>query len=590
MYKQKGLFAVFFIQLISLNLYGMQKALPQKIDTSLEHQVDLEMGLPQETTESKYENERRILLNEHRSQNNNAGHGSVINEDQQKKSEAQRPTASSDEKASADAKADAQRTATTQAARAEDQKQSDEKAQSYETLAYQNGTMPYRNQALQAADAATNKKLPTAILDLIGDYLDFQKYQETHTIIETPCRLVYRFKHEINSITRLTNGNLVSCSENGTLQIWNQGTWQHVRTLTGHTGGVTSVIELANGNLASGSKDNTIKIWDPNTGGCLHTLIGHAWVLVNEYGQKVSKAYIEVVQLTSGDIASYSMDGTIRIWDPNIGVWLLTLTGHSDSVNKVLELTNGSLASCSDDKTIKIWDLANGQCVRTLRGHGGFLRPGAVKTFIELSNGNIASCSTDKTAKIWDPTTGACLQTFSGHGDKSLFARVNHVIELGGGRLATGSNDSTVKIWDIATGNCIYTFSHGGPLAYGGILAKGFITHLQLLNDGRLASSSYDRTIKIWNLETGTLEQTLSTHKQAVRGFIELPQDGIASCANDGTIRIWRATPALDSSRSAEEIHGPAYYKQYPKRTAFMGAGTSWLLYKLWRKKYGNSY
>ncbi len=64
-------------------------------------------------------------------------------------------------------------------------------------------------------------------------------------------------------------------------RIWDPSTGDCLRTLTGHSDGVTSLAFLPNGTLASGSgsDDKTIKIWDPSTGDCLRTLTGHSdWV------------------------------------------------------------------------------------------------------------------------------------------------------------------------------------------------------------------------------------------------------------------------------------------------------------------------
>ncbi len=59
--------------------------------------------------------------------------------------------------------------------------------------------------------------------------------------------------------------------------------------------------------------------------------------------------------------------------------------------------------------------------------------------------------------------------------------------------------------------------------------------------DGKkLASSSFDKTIKIWDLATGAAELTISEHSQAVLQ-VDFSSDGklLASCGDDSTIRLW---------------------------------------------------
>jgi hypothetical protein len=90
----------------------------------------------------------------------------------------------------------------------------------------------------------------------------------------------------------------------------------------------------------------------------------------------------------------------------------------------------------------------------------------------------------------------ACLQTLEGHGD-----RVTSVaFSADGGRLASGSYDKTVKVWDAATGACVQTLEgHGDRVTSVAFSADG----------GRLASGSYDKTVKVWDAATGACVQTL---------------------------------------------------------------------------------
>jgi len=54
-----------------------------------------------------------------------------------------------------------------------------------------------------------------------------------------------------------------------------------------------------------------------------------------------------------------------------------------------------------------------------------------------------------------------------------------------------------------------------------------------------LASGSVDKTIKIWNLESGDLIQTLKGHSKGVWGLRFMSKTLLISCSNDQTIKIW---------------------------------------------------
>jgi len=57
----------------------------------------------------------------------------------------------------------------------------------------------------------------------------------------------------------------------------------------------------------------------------------------------------------------------------------------------------------------------------------------------------------------------------------------------------------------------------------------------------QIATSSEDASIKIWDYETGECESTLREHTGMVNYISFNPQgDGMASCARDMTIKLWK--------------------------------------------------
>ncbi len=99
-----------------------------------------------------------------------------------------------------------------------------------------------------------------------------------------------------------------------------------------------------------------------------------------------------------------------------------------------------------------------------------------------------------------------------------------------GTTLASASFDKTVKLWDIRTGECLKTLQ-----------AHGRVNSVSISPDGKtLASGSNDKTVKLWDIRTGECLKTFQEHTDAVQS-VEISPDGriVASSSNDETIKLW---------------------------------------------------
>jgi WD40 repeat protein len=98
----------------------------------------------------------------------------------------------------------------------------------------------------------------------------------------------------------------------------------------------------------------------------------------------------------------------------------------------------------------------------------------------------------------------------------------------------TGGSDCILRITDIRAANkhiCLAQY-----VGHKSIITDAHFTH----DDAHIVSSSYDRTLKIWNSRSATVDRTLQGHTDAVTSC-DVSSDGryIASSSLDNTVRFW---------------------------------------------------
>jgi hypothetical protein len=112
-----------------------------------------------------------------------------------------------------------------------------------------------------------------------------------------------------NSFNRMAlspDGKLLAtaATSNQPIILWEATTGRQLRTLTGHSDGVTSLAFSANGRmLVSASRDVTISLWDVASGSPLQSLVGHS-----------EPAVSIAISPDGATLASGSQDGTTRLW------------------------------------------------------------------------------------------------------------------------------------------------------------------------------------------------------------------------------------------------------------------------------------
>ena len=216
----------------------------------------------------------------------------------------------------------------------------------------------------------------------------------------------------------------------------------------------------------------------------------------------------------------------------------------------VFNVTNRSTASTDsvrnskwqrrDDATSPWVDVPDSEKATGLYGYVVTL-PGEYRWIGEVSHngiwgkyasGNILQLTPDGTvtsslAEVEGVPSDDHKLTLEGHRDDVLAV----AFSPDGNTLASGSRDRTIRLWDTETGQHKLTLDEH----------TSGVTCLSFSPDGNtLASGSWDHTIRLWDAKTGQPLQTLEEHTDGVRSVVFSP-DGrtLASGGYDNILRLW---------------------------------------------------
>jgi WD40 repeat protein/class 3 adenylate cyclase len=331
------------------------------------------------------------------------------------------------------------------------------------------------------------------------------------------------------------DGTRVATDVNLDVKTWDAQTGKPLTTLSGHTGDVLSIAYSPDGTrIATGSNDGTARVWDAESGESLLTLGGH------------TIGVDQVAFAADGDrLLTGGMDGTARLWDisPTGGSDWLTVPGPEDRQLGVSFSPDGTSFAVPRQLTgVTIRDVETGARIITLKGHDLTIRRMVFSLDGTRLVGAAGSALGDfkvKTVPVWDVSTGELVMTLTGHS----WSTTAVALSPDGRRLATSSLDKTIRLWDASSGKELGTVDAESP-AWG----------LAFSPDGRWLVSSNDKdySLIVWDADTLERRGELRGHTSYIQDLTFAPDGKMVTGSWDGTAKIWD----LESGRELATLRG----------------------------------
>jgi WD40 repeat protein len=350
---------------------------------------------------------------------------------------------------------------------------------------------------------------------------------------------------------------LASAGYDNTVRVWDSASGLVCFTLVGHVAPVMDVAYSPDGQrLTTASLDDTIKVWSAKGGHAVEAIPGIALgglvfspdgrYLAGRCGQRPNEAVVldaatgKEVRILKGhemqvaalvyapdgkQLASLSLDNTVRVWDTTTGQAIRTLqfggkpTGGTDARGLAYS-SDSKLIAAASRETVKVWDASTGQELHN------FHHPAATVTFSPDAR-RLAWAASDG-LKVRDAVTGNEIYAINGSFEVVFFSRDG--LRL----IALGSED--VKFLDAITGKEAMSLPHrtGQRLDLAALSPDG--RRLALV-DGR-------NVIRFWDTSSGEEALALSGHASSVVGLAFSPEGRrLVSADADGVMRFWDATP-----------------------------------------------
>lgn len=349
-----------------------------------------------------------------------------------------------------------------------------------------------------------------------------------------------------------------------------------VDVLRGHDEDVRAVFLLASANLIfTGGRDSVVRMWNMEEGllidtsrplgGTIRAIAADASLLVTGAGR--TNAYIQCWMAIEGNDHLFHISGSGTDQTSDCRLW-----GHEGPVTS-LALDSLRIYSGSWDMTVRVWDRAQMECVQKLM-HADWVWDLA-------PHGNTVASTAGSDAYVWDLRNGELTSLISN-------AHVGCVYSLARTHLAdvlfTGGEDGAIRLFNISNVSDdddikpVATWvPHSGPVHS---LAFEYPWLVSASSDGRIALIDLRKLLIPKKSSKGPFSvksfdaTAVEPPQRMLHGFgcdifsIAIGADRIVCAGEDGAVRVWNFSEALEIERRAQALRSMRQENRMRRRKA----------------------
>lgn len=194
---------------------------------------------------------------------------------------------------------------------------------------------------------------------------------------------------------------------------------------------------------------------------------------------------------------------------------------HDGEVNAV-RFSPGSrlLATGGMDRRVKLWEVVAGHC----EPKGALTGSNAGITSIEFDSAGsyLLAASNDFASRIWTVDDYRLRHTLTGHSGKVLSAR----FLLDNARIVSGSYDRTLKLWDLRSKVCMKT-------VFAGSSCNDIVCTEQCVMSGH-----FDKKVRFWDIRAESIVRELELFGRVTSLDLNHDRTELLTCSRDDLVKI----------------------------------------------------